>query len=140
MCRCRAWPSVWKLLRKEGPFAVEATSWMAGMVHRGAVYDLGQRLRRRMPEAAILLLLLLLMLPTGFLSDNEESKFATALHAVSNENAPASSAVFDASRHRVLNEFLLRHLIAWVGFGKAQIVTRGAAAFGYAVLLAGLFR
>jgi Domain of unknown function (DUF6798) len=112
---------------------------MAGMVHRGALYDLGQRLRRA--EAAILLLLLLLLMPpTGFLFDNEEEVFAKALNAVSNENASASSAVFDASRHRVLNEFLLGHLVAWVGFGKAQIVTRGVAALGYAVLLASLFR
>ena len=40
----------------------------------------------------------------------------------------------------MLNEFLLRHLVAWVGFGKAQIVSRSVAALGYAVVLAGLFR
>jgi hypothetical protein len=93
-----------------------------------------------MPEAAILLVLLLLMPPSGFLPGNEEDYFALALKTVSSEEAPASSAVFDASRHRVLNEFLLGHVVAWAGFEKAQIVTRGVAALAYAVLLAGLFR
>jgi hypothetical protein len=89
---------------------------------------------------SILLFVLLLMPPTGFLTDNEEEVFAKALSAPSSENAATSSAVFDASRHRMLNEFLLRHLVAWVGFGKAQIMSRSVAAVGYAVVLAGFFR
>jgi hypothetical protein len=89
---------------------------------------------------AILLIVLLLMPPTGFLYGNEEEVFAKAMSAPSSENAPTSSAVFDASRHRMLNEFLLRHLVAWVGFGKAQVMSHSMAALGYAVVLAGFFR
>ncbi len=89
---------------------------------------------------ALFLLLLCLMPPTGLLSDNEEDYFAMAARAVTQETPPPTSALFDASPHRFLNEHLLGALIQNLGFEPAQIVTRLAAALAYALVLAALFR
>lgn len=88
---------------------------------------------------ALLLLLLCLMPPDGVLSDNEENYFALAVHAVSSA-VPPYTAIYDASLHRAVTDWLLGGLIAAVGFESAQIVTRSLAAIAYAFLLRALFR
>ncbi|HEX7967557.1 MAG TPA: DUF6798 domain-containing protein [Stellaceae bacterium] len=89
---------------------------------------------------ALLLLLLCLMPPDGVLSDNEENYFALAAHAVSSGSVPPNTAIYDASLHRALTDWLLGGLIAAVGFESAQIITRSLAAVAYAFLLRALFR
>ncbi len=89
--------------------------------------------------AALLVVLLLLIPPNGLLSDNEEDYFALAAQAFSHVQMP-NSAVFDASPHRALNEFLLGGLIAAVGFADAQIIVRSLAAIGFAFALSAVFR
>jgi hypothetical protein len=80
-------------------------------------------------------IVLAMMPPTGLLSDNEENYFGLAARAVGAIAAMPESALFDAARHRFLNEFLLGHLIGGIGFEYAQIIARILAAAGYALAL-----
>jgi hypothetical protein len=84
--------------------------------------------------------LLLLMPPSGFLLDNEENYFALAARAFSGTETPATSALFDDSPHRLLNELLLGSLVSAVGFETAQIVARSASVLCYSLLLGAIFR
>jgi len=93
-----------------------------------------------LPWLALFLILLCLIPPTGILSDNEEDYFALAARAVAKEAPPSGTAVFDASPHRFFNEHLLGPLIREIGFERAQIITRFAAALAYALVLRALFR
>lgn len=86
---------------------------------------------------ALLLLLLCLMPPDGVLSDNEENYFALA---ASSDPASPYTAIYDASRHRLVADWLLGGVIAALGFERTQIVTHGLAAVAYALLLCALFR
>ena len=52
---------------------------------------------------------------------------------------PQDTAVFDASRHRMLSDATLGELISTMGYGRAQIVTRLLAVAAYALALPALF-
>jgi hypothetical protein len=98
-------------------------------------------LDRPLARAALMLVVLFLLLPPdGVLLDNEENYFQLAAQAVSGRPASPDSAVFDASRHRVVSETLLGNLIALAGFEAAQVVTRALAAVAFALLLPAVFR
>jgi hypothetical protein len=88
----------------------------------------------------LLVVMLLLIPPSGVLIDNEEVYFGLADRAFSGDTWPTTTAVFDASRHRLVNEFLLGGLISKVGFAAAQVIARSLAALAYACALAVLFR
>ena len=105
-----------------GPWARQSAGWRAEAIGFGALAAL----------------LLLLIPPNGFLIDNEEVYFGLAERAWSGGGA-ADSAVFDASRHRLVNEWLLGALIQAVGFEAAQAISRAAAALAYALALRRLF-
>jgi hypothetical protein len=85
------------------------------------------------------LVLLLLIPPHGILSDNEENYFALAERFVDGSAWPQKTAVFDASRHRMLSDLTLGSLVSAIGFGPAQVVTRLLAVAGYALTLSALF-
>jgi hypothetical protein len=84
--------------------------------------------------------LLLLMPPDGLLTDNEENYFQLAAQAVATAAPAPNSAVFDASPHRFLSEFLLGNMIRHLGFETTQIITRTATAAAFAVLLPVMLR
>lgn len=90
--------------------------------------------------AALFLLLLCLIPPDGVLSGNEENYFQLALNSIAAAPALPETAVFDSSHHRFVADHLLGWLIAGLGYGKAQIVARLAAALAYALALNVLFR
>src|ERR1700712_6126742 len=83
--------------------------------------------------AILIMVLLFLIPPHGILSENEENYFALAERLVDGSAWPQTTAVFDASRHRALSDATLGALIAAVGLGRAQIVTRvlGGGAFRF---------
>ncbi len=89
--------------------------------------------------AALFLLLLCLIPPDGVLSGNEENYFQLALNSIAAAPALPETAVFDSSHHRFVADHLLGWLIAGLGYGKAQIVARLAAALAYALALNVLF-
>ena len=85
----------------------------------------------RLPLATFAILFAILLLtgpPDGILSDNEENYFGLAAQSLAPLTGSPHSALFDSSRHRFLNEFLLGHLIAGVGFEPAQRIARTLAA------------
>ena len=84
-------------------------------------------------------MLALLIPPHGILSDNEENYFALAERFVDGSAWPRTTAVFDASPHRVLSDATLGALIAAIGYAPAQIVARLLAVAGYALVLPPLF-
>jgi hypothetical protein len=91
--------------------------------------------------AIILVVVLLMMIPPhGYLSDNEENYFALAERFVDRSAWPSETAVFDASRHRMLSDATLGALVSSIGYAPAQIVTRLLAVAGYALALSALFR
>jgi hypothetical protein len=103
--------------------------------------DLAKAFENRWIQVVLLLgVLLLLLPPNGILTDNEENYFQLAAKAVSGLPTAATSGVFDASRHRFVNEFLLGNLIAFTGFESAQMITRLLAAIAFAALLPFVFR
>src|ERR1700712_102077 len=83
--------------------------------------------------AILVTALLFLIPPHGILSENEENYFVLAERLVNGSAWPQTTAVFDASRHRALSDTTLGALIAAVGLGRAQIVTRvlGGGAFRF---------
>jgi hypothetical protein len=87
----------------------------------------------------LIFVLLLLIPPNGVLSDNEENYFALAEQFVDGSIWPEKTAVFDASRHRIVGDSTLGALISTIGFAPAQVVTRLLAVIGYALTLSALF-
>src|SRR5690242_1766976 len=75
------------------------------------------------------------MPPDGLLTDNEEDYFQLAERFVTGAAPPPSSAVFDSSPHRALNEALLGGLVVAVGYERAQIVTRLVMIAAFSILL-----
>jgi hypothetical protein len=88
----------------------------------------------------LVLVLILLIPPHGILSDNEENYFALAERFVDGSAWPGTTAVFDASRHRMLSDVTLGSLVSTVGFVPAQVLTRLLAIVGYTLTLPALFR
>jgi hypothetical protein len=88
----------------------------------------------------LVLVLILLIPPNGILSDNEENYFALAERFVDGSAWPATTAVFDASRHRMLSDVTLGSLVSAVGFVPAQVLSRLLAIVGYTLTLPALFR
>jgi hypothetical protein len=88
----------------------------------------------------LVLVLILLIPPDGILSDNEENYFALAKRFVGGSAWPGTTAVFDASRHRMLSDVTLGSLVSTVGFVPAQVLTRLLAIVGYTLTLPALFR
>ena len=84
--------------------------------------------------------LLLLVPPHGILSENEENYFALADRFVGGTAWPQVSAVFDASRHRMLSDATLGALVSTIGYGPAQIVTRLLTVAAFVLVLPPLFR
>ena len=78
--------------------------------------------------AAIFALILLIVPPNGVLADNEENYFGLAAQSLSPLTASPYSALFDSSRHRFANEFLLGYVIEGVGFEAAQMIARTVSA------------
>ena len=96
-------------------------------------------MRRLAATASLVLVLLLLIPPHGILSDNEENYFALADRFVDGSAWPAQTAVFDASRHRMLSDATLGALVGAIGYAPAQMTTRLLAVGGYALVLPALF-
>src|SRR5262249_29423782 len=90
-------------------------------------------------SALLVLVLLLLIPPHGILTENEEDYFALAERLADGSAWPQATAVFDASRHRVLSDATLGFLVSWIGCAGAQVVTRLLAVIGYALALPPLF-
>src|SRR5215469_1959232 len=89
----------------------------------------------------ILVIALLMMIPPhGYLSDNEENYFALAERFVDRGAWASETAVFDASRHRMLSDATLGILVSSIGYTPTQIVTRLLAVAGYTLALSALFR
>ena len=88
----------------------------------------------------LVLVLILLIPPHGILSENEENYFALAERFVDGSAWPGTTAVFDASRHRMLSDVTLGSLVSTVGFVPAQVLTRLLAIVGYTLTLPALFR
>ncbi|HLJ62720.1 MAG TPA: DUF6798 domain-containing protein [Stellaceae bacterium] len=98
-------------------------------------------LKRELGALGVLLVVLLILIPPdGMLSDNEENYFALAAKLVGLMPDTPYSAVFDASRHRVLADFLLGHVIALTGFETAQIALRLLVCLLFALVLRAVFR
>jgi hypothetical protein len=93
-----------------------------------------------MQSVILFLILLLLLPPNGLLTENEENYFQLAAQATTGAPGGPNSAVFDASSHRYVNELLLGHLIALVGYEATQIITRTLTAAGFALILPLVFR
>jgi hypothetical protein len=89
--------------------------------------------------AILIIALLLLIPPHGILSENEENYFALAEQFVDGSAWPQDTAVFDASRHRMLSDATLGALVSTIGYAPAQVVTRVLAVAGYALVLPPLF-
>ncbi len=87
----------------------------------------------------LIIVLLLLIPPHGILSENEENYFALAERFVDGSAWPQQTAVFDASRHRMLSDATLGALVSAIGYEPAQGVTRLLAVAGYALVLPPLF-
>ena len=90
--------------------------------------------------AAVLVIVLLLLIPPhGILSENEENYFALAERFVSGAAWPQETAVFDASRHRMLSDATLGALVSTIGYAPAQIVTRLLIVAAFILVLPPLF-
>jgi hypothetical protein len=87
----------------------------------------------------LVLVLLLLIPPHGILTANEENYFALAARFVDGSAWPQTTAVFDASRHRMLSDATLGLLVSMSGYPAAQIVTRLLVVVGFALTLPPLF-
>jgi hypothetical protein len=90
--------------------------------------------------AILIIALLFLIPPHGILSENEENYFAVAERFVNGSAWPQETAVFDASRHRMLSDATLGALVSAIGYAPAQVVTRLLAVAAYAIVLPTLFR
>jgi hypothetical protein len=102
----------------------------------GAVW----RSRWRATGTVVLVIALLLLIPPhGILSENEENYFALAARFVHGSAWPQKTAIFDASRHRVLSDATLGALVSTIGYGPAQTVTRLLTVAAYALVLPRLF-
>jgi hypothetical protein len=102
----------------------------------------GAALRGRWSAAGtvvLIIVLLLLIPPHGILSDNEENYFALAERFVDGSAWPLETAVFDASRHRMLSDATLGSLVSAIGYGPTQVVTRLLTVTAYALVLPALF-
>lgn len=97
------------------------------------------RTPRFVAASSLILVLLLLIPPHGILSDNEENYFALAERFVDGSAWPLQTAVFDASRHRMLSDTTLGTLVGAIGYAPAQVAARLLAVAGYAVVLWALF-
>jgi len=84
---------------------------------------------------AITVLTLLFMLPTGSLSDNEENYFQLAQRTVAPEKFGEYHAVFDASRARIVAEYLLGTLVDHVGYDTAFVIARIGMALLYGLTI-----
>ena len=89
--------------------------------------------------AILIIALLFLIPPHGILSENEENYFALAERFVNGSAWPRETAVFDASRHRILSDAMLGALVSAIGYAPAQVVTRLLAVAAYAIVLPTLF-
>src|ERR1700761_8327847 len=89
--------------------------------------------------AVLAVVLLLLIPPHGILTENEEDYFALAQRFVDGSAWPQATAVFDASRHRMLSDATLGLLVSMSGYPAAQIVTRLLVVVGFALTLPPLF-
>ena len=101
--------------------------------------EYGSRWQVAVGNSTLIIALLCLIPPHGILSDNEENYFALAERFVSSSSWPQDTAVFDASKHRMLSDATLGVLVSSMGYGPAQIVTRLLAVAGYAFVLPRLF-
>jgi hypothetical protein len=113
-----------------------------GQTIRGAGSTAGAASRGRWGATGTVVLiiaLLLLIPPHGILSENEENYFALAERFVDGSAWPQATAVFDASRHRMLSDGTLGLLVSAIGYGPAQVVTRLLTVAAYALVLPALF-
>ena len=102
----------------------------------------GAALRSRSRPAGtrvLIIVLLLLIPPHGILSENEENYFALAERFVDGSAWPQETAIFDASRHRMLSDATLGALVSAIGYAPAQVVTRLLTVAAYALVLPPLF-
>lgn len=83
--------------------------------------------------------LLLLIPPHGILSENEENYLALAQRFVDGTAWPSATAVFDASRHRILSDTTLGVLVSQLGYEPAQIVARLLTVAAFVLVLPSLF-
>ena len=90
--------------------------------------------------SVLVLALGLLIPPNGMLSENEENYFALAKRFVDGIARPGTTAIFDASKHRMLSDVTLGSLVSTVGYVPAQVLTRVLAIAGYTLTLSALFR
>ena len=90
--------------------------------------------------SVLVLALGLLIPPNGMLSENEENYFALAKRFVDGIAWPGTTAIFDASKHRMLSDVTLGSLVSTVGYVPAQVLTRVLAIAGYTLTLSALFR
>jgi hypothetical protein len=105
----------------------------------GIARPVGRGRRGATGFVVLVITLLLLIPPHGILSENEENYFALAERFVAGSPWPRDTAVFDASRHRMLSDATLGALVAAIGYEPAQVVTRVATVAAYAGVLPPLF-
>jgi hypothetical protein len=120
----------------------DAYKAMGGQAIGHIVPATGATLRRRWgPVGTVILIVALLLLipPHGILSENEENYFALAERFIDGSVWPQETAIFDASRHRMLSDATLGALVSAIGYGPAQIVTRLLTVTAYALVLPRLF-
>jgi hypothetical protein len=105
----------------------------------GIMAAIGAALRGKGGAAILIVVLLLLIPPHGILSENEENYFALAERFVDGSAWPGETAIFDASRHRMLSDATLGALVSAIGYAPAQVVTRLLTVAAYALVLPALF-
>ena len=97
------------------------------------------RLHGAFGAAVLVIRPLLLIPPHGILSENEENYFALAERFIGGTAWPQETAVFDASRHRMLSDATLGALVSTIGYAPAQVVTRLLIVAAFILVLPPLF-
>lgn len=82
--------------------------------------------------------LLLLLLPV-YWDANEENYFQLSWQTVEPEAFPENHAIFDASKGRLVPEFLIGNAVKFLGYDAAHVFIRLLCILGYAIALGYLF-
>lgn len=88
---------------------------------------------------ALLCIFTITLFPVNW-DGNEENYFQLSYKTVEPTAFPENHAIFDASRGRILPEFLIGNLVKYLGYETSHAIVRILAIFGYAFALALLFR
>lgn len=87
----------------------------------------------------LLIILFIVLLPVNW-DGNEENYFQLSYQTVEPEAFPENHAIFDASKGRVVPEFLIGYTVKLLGYEGAHIFIRLLCVLGYAIAFSQLFK